>query len=78
LSRGNTFETKPKPNNTFKHPYVWYLNKKITFDTPSFQKKCKYKKVEPNIEELIKNKTPFGENYVDLPTILAEVPRFFH
>ena len=38
---------------------VWHLNKKMTFDKPLFQRKCKYKKVVPNIEELINKKTNY-------------------
>ena len=38
---------------------VWYLSKHITFDTSLFHKKCKIKKLEPNITELINRKTKF-------------------
>ncbi len=38
---------------------VWYLNKKMTFDKSLFQKKCKHKKVEPNIDELVTRKTNY-------------------
>lgn len=42
---------------------VWYLNRKMTFDQSLFQKKCKYKKVEPNIDELITRKTNYENTW---------------
>jgi len=54
---------------------VWYLNKKITFDKPLFQKKCKYKKVEPNIDELITRKTNYEKAWnASLQHQLPELP----
>lgn len=42
---------------------VWYLNKKMTFDKSLFQNKCKHKKVEPNIEELVSRKTNYEKTW---------------
>lgn len=42
---------------------VWYLNKHMVFDTSLFQKKCKHKKVEPNIGELITRKTNYEKTW---------------
>lgn len=42
---------------------VWYLNKKMIFDKTLFQKKCKHKKVEPNIEELASRKTNYEKTW---------------
>ena len=54
---------------------VWYLNKKMTFDKSLFQKKCKYKKVEPNIEELINKKPNYEKTWkVSLQHQLPELP----
>lgn len=54
---------------------VWYLNKQITFDRQLFEKKCKYKQIEPNIDELIHRKPKF-ENAWDksLRHQLSELP----
>lgn len=38
---------------------VWYLSKHTDFDISLFLKKCEFKKVEPNIEELTNRKTKF-------------------
>jgi len=38
---------------------VWYLSKHLNFDISLFRKKCKFKKLEPNIEELTNRKTKF-------------------
>ena len=54
---------------------VWYLNKKLTFDKSLFQKKCKYKKVEPNIDELITRKTNYEKTWKgSLQHQLPELP----
>jgi len=54
---------------------VWYLNKKLTFDTSLFQKKCKHKKVEPNIEELVTRKTNYEKTWkASLQHQLPELP----
>lgn len=54
---------------------VWYLNKKMTFDKPLFQKKCKYKKVESNIEELINKKPNYEKTWkASLQHQLPELP----
>ena len=42
---------------------VWYLNKKFTFHKTLFQKKCKYKNVEPNIDELVTRKTNYEKTW---------------
>jgi len=42
---------------------VWYLNKKMPFDTSLFQKKCTYKKVEPDIDELATRKTNYEKTW---------------
>lgn len=42
---------------------VWHLNKKLTFDKELFQKKCKYKNVEPDINELITRKTNYEKTW---------------
>ena len=54
---------------------VWYLNKKMTFDKPLFQRKCKYKKVESNIEELINKKPNYEKTWeASLQHQLPELP----
>ena len=54
---------------------VWYLNKKITFDKTLFQKKCKYKNVEPDIDELVTRKTNYEKTWKgSLQHQLAELP----
>ena len=54
---------------------VWYLNKKMTFDKSLFQKKCKHKKVEPNINELIARKTNYEKTWkISLQHQLPELP----
>lgn len=54
---------------------VWYLNKKMTFDKPLFQKKCKYKKVEPDIDELVTRKTNYEKTWEgSLQHQLQELP----
>jgi len=54
---------------------VWYLNKKLIFDKSLFQKKCKYKKVEPNIDELITRKTNYEKTWKgSLQHQLPELP----
>ncbi len=54
---------------------VWYLNKKITFDILLFQKKCNYKKVEPNIKELISRKQNYENAWkASLRHQLPELP----
>jgi len=54
---------------------VWYLNQKMTFDKPLFQEKCKYKKVEPNIEELIDKKPNYEKTWkASLQHQLPELP----
>jgi len=54
---------------------VWHLNKKMTFDKSLFQKKCKHKKVEPNIEELVSRKTNYEKTWKgSLQHQLPELP----
>ena len=54
---------------------VWYLNKKMTFDKPLFQKKCKYKKIKPDIDELNNRKTKFENAWeASLRHQLPELP----
>lgn len=54
---------------------VWYLNKKMTFDKSLFQKKCIYKKVEPNIDELITRKPNYEKTWkASLQHQLPELP----
>jgi len=54
---------------------VWYLNKKIGFNKTLFQKKCKHKKVEPNIEELVSRKTNYEKTWKgSLQHQLPELP----
>ena len=54
---------------------VWYLNKKMTFDGLLFQKKCEYKKIEPNIDELISRKSKFENAWeASLSHQLPELP----
>jgi predicted nucleotidyltransferase component of viral defense system len=54
---------------------VWYLNKNMTFDKSLFQKKCKHKKVEPNINELIARKTNYEKTWkISLQHQLPELP----
>ena len=54
---------------------VWYLKNKITFDKPLFQKKCEYKKVEPNIYELIARKTNYEKTWkASLKHQISELP----
>ena len=54
---------------------VWYLHKKITFDKTLFQKKCKHKKVEPNIGELVTRKTNYEKTWKNsLQHQLPELP----
>lgn len=42
---------------------VWYLNKKMTLDKSLFQKKCKNKNIEPDIDDLIKRKTNYEKTW---------------
>ena len=42
---------------------VWYLNKNMPFDKSLFQKKCKYKNVEPKIDEFIARKTNYEKTW---------------
>ncbi len=54
---------------------VWYLNKKMKFDKILFQKKCKHKKVEPNIDELVTRKTNYEKTWKgSLQHQLPELP----
>jgi len=54
---------------------VWHLNKKMKFDKILFQKKCKYKKVEPNIDELVTRKTNYEKTWIgSLQHQLPELP----
>jgi len=54
---------------------VWYLNKKMTFEKSLFQKKCKHKKVEPNIDELVTRKTNYEKTWKSsLQYQLPELP----
>ena len=54
---------------------VWYLNKKMKFDKKLFQKKCKYKNVEPNIDELVTRKTNYENTWKgSLQHQLQELP----
>ena len=54
---------------------VWYLHKKITFDKSLFQKKCKHKKIEPNIDELVTRKTNYEKTWKSsLQHQLPELP----
>ena len=54
---------------------VWYLNKKMTFDKSLFQKKCKYKKVVPNIDELVTRKINYEKTWEgSLQHQLQELP----
>ena len=54
---------------------VWYLNKKMTFDKSLFQKKCMYKKVEPDIDELITRKPNYEKTWkASLRYQLPELP----
>ena len=54
---------------------VWYLNKKMTFDKTLFQKKCKHKNVEPNIDELVTRKTNYEKTWKgSLQYQLPELP----
>ena len=38
---------------------VWYLSKHLNFDISLFRKKCEFKRLEPDIEELTNRKTKF-------------------
>jgi predicted nucleotidyltransferase component of viral defense system len=51
---------------------VWYLNKNVTFDKTLFEKKCKFKKVEPNIDELITKQSKY-ENAWE-PSLRHQLP----
>ena len=42
---------------------VWHLNKNVTFDKTLFEKKCKFKKVEPDIDELVTRKTNYEKTW---------------
>jgi uncharacterized protein len=54
---------------------VWHLNKKMPFDKSLFQKKCKYKNVEPNIDELVTRKTNYEKTWkASLQYQLSELP----
>jgi uncharacterized protein len=54
---------------------VWYLNKKMTFDKILFKKKCKHKKVEPNIKDLVTRKTNYEKTWKgSLQHQLPELP----
>jgi len=54
---------------------VWYLNKQINFDGQLFEKKCKFKQIEPNIDELIKRKPKFENAWEkSLRYQLSELP----
>jgi predicted nucleotidyltransferase component of viral defense system len=53
----------------------WHLNKKTTLDKTVFLKKCKYKNVEPNIDELVTRKTNYEKTWKgSLQHQLAELP----
>jgi predicted nucleotidyltransferase component of viral defense system len=54
---------------------VWYLSKHIKFNTSLFRKKCEFKKLEPNIEELSNRKTKFENAWeASLRHQLPELP----
>ena len=54
---------------------AWYLNKNMPFDKSLFQKKCKYKNIEPNIDELITRKTNYEKTWKgSLQHQLPELP----
>ena len=54
---------------------VWHLNKKITFDKTLFQKKCKHKNVESNIDELVTRKINYEKTWKgSLQHQLPELP----
>ena len=54
---------------------VWYLHKKMTFDKSLFQKKCKHKKVESNIDDLVTRKTNYEQTWKgSLQHQLPELP----
>lgn len=54
---------------------VWYLNKKMKFDKILFQKKCKFKNVQPKIDELITRKTNYEKTWKgSLQNQLQELP----
>ncbi len=42
---------------------VWYLNKKVTFEKTLFKKKCEFKKIEPDIDELIIKKSNYEKSW---------------
>ena len=42
---------------------VWFLNKKMIFDKELFQKKCTYKNVQPDVNELITRKTNYEKTW---------------
>lgn len=57
---------------------VWYLNKKMTFEKTLFQKKCKYKNLEPNIGELVTRKTNYEKTWKgSLQQQLPELPSVY-
>ena len=54
---------------------VWYLNKKLTFDKKLFEKKCEFKKIKPNIKELIDRKSNYENAWrVSLQHQLSDLP----
>jgi len=54
---------------------VWYLNQKMTLDTSLFQKKCTFKKVEPNIDDFMNRKTNYEKTWKSsLQHQLSELP----
>jgi len=54
---------------------VWYLHKKMTIDKSLFQRKCKHKKIEPNIDESVTRKTNYEKTWKgSLQHQLPELP----
>jgi predicted nucleotidyltransferase component of viral defense system len=54
---------------------VWYLSKHIKFDTTLFHKKCKIKKLKPDIKEFTNRKTKFENAWeASLKHQLPELP----
>ena len=54
---------------------VWYLSNHNKFNTSFFYKKCEYKNLEPDIEELIKRRTKFENAWeASLKHQLPEIP----
>ena len=54
---------------------IWYLNKNVKFNKTLFKKKCDFKKVDPNIEDLISKKSMFENAWeASLRHQLSELP----